>query len=100
MNRGLRIGLIVVVVLALAYPAAAYVAGVLARRASSWRGRWVAALAGISMLFVGGIAQLTLLTHDAGTAAKLGITPFAGFDVVKGLVAALIAHPRVLRSRS
>lgn len=81
----------------IAYPAAAYVAGVLSRRASNWRGRWVAALAGIAMLFLGGIAQLTLLTHDASTALRLGITPFAGFDVIKGLAAALIANPRVLR---
>lgn len=84
----------------IAYPAAAYVAGVVSRRASSWRGRWVAALAGIAMLFIGGIAQLTLLTHDARLALQLGITPFAGFDVVKALAAALIAHPRVLRPNS
>src|SRR5579862_3920208 len=81
----------------IAYPAAAYVAGLLARRASGLVGRWLSAAAGIAVLFVGGIAQLALMSGSLRTAVQLGITPFAAFDVVKALAAALIAHPRVLR---
>ena len=83
----------------IAYPAAAYIAGLLSRRATGLFGRWAAAVAGIAMLFVGGIAQLTLLTGGFKSAVALGITPFAAFDLVKGLAAALITHPRVMRSR-
>src|SRR3954465_13020663 len=37
----------------LAYPAAAYVAGFLVRRATSLGGRWAAGVAGIAVIFVG-----------------------------------------------
>src|SRR5262249_47280061 len=43
----------------IAYPAAAFVAGVLARRAPTLIGRWFAATAGIAVIFIGGLAQLT-----------------------------------------
>jgi len=81
----------------IAYPAAAYVAGVLSRRAETLVGRWLAALVGIVVIFVGGVAQLTLVTGSFGRAARLGITPFAAFDVLKALVAAAITGTRVAR---
>ena len=78
----------------LAFPVAAFVAGFVARKAPSLLGRWMAACAGIAVLFVGGLTQLTILTGSLTTAIALGISPFAAFDVVKAFVAALIARPR------
>ena len=78
----------------IAYPFAAYVTGLVARRASSLAGRLRAALAGMAVIFLGGLAQLTVLTGSASQAVAVGVTPFALFDVVKALLAALIARPR------
>lgn len=78
----------------IAYPFAAYVAGSVARHATSLPGRWAAALAGMVVIFMGGLTQLTVLTGSAAQAVAIGITPFALFDVVKAFVAALIARPR------
>lgn len=75
----------------LAYPAAAFVAGALARRAPTLLGRWLASIFGIVVIFVGGLAQLTLLTGSLGRAFALGLTPFAVFDLLKALVAAVVA---------
>jgi biotin transport system substrate-specific component len=78
----------------IAYPAAAFVAGAIARRLPSLVGRWGAATVGMAMIFVGGIAQLTLLTGSFSRALALGITPFAALDVVKAFVAALLSGRR------
>lgn len=82
----------------IAYPAAAFTAGFLAQRYPSLLGRWLAAVAGIAVIFVGGLSQLTILTGSVGRAVALGLTPFAVFDLVKAFVAALIARPRVRRA--
>ena len=42
----------------IAYPAAAFVAGALSARAASFGARWLAAIAGFAVMYVGGIAQL------------------------------------------
>ena len=81
----------------IAYPAAAFVAGALGRRATSLTGRWIAALVGIAVIFVGGIAQLTILTGSFRRAIQLGITPFAAFDIVKAWIAAALTSTRVAR---
>jgi biotin transport system substrate-specific component len=81
----------------IAYPASAFVAGALARRASSFGGRWLAAILGIAVLFVGGIAQLTILTGSFRRAVQLGITPFAAFDILKAWIAAAISGTRAGR---
>jgi biotin transport system substrate-specific component len=78
----------------IAYPFAAYVSGVVARRASTLTGRFGAALAGMVLIFLGGLAQLTVLTGSAAQAVAFGVTPFALFDVAKAFLAALIARPR------
>jgi biotin transport system substrate-specific component len=84
----------------LAYPAAACVAGACAMLASSWRGRWLAGIAGIAVIYVGGMAQLALLDGGVLRALQLGVTPFALLDLVKALVAAAISAPRVTRTRA
>jgi len=83
----------------LAYPAAAWIAAVVAQRIPSLGGRWLAAALGIVTLYVGGIAQLTILTGSASRAWALGITPFAALDVIKACIAAAIASSRSARAR-
>ena len=82
-----------------AYPVAAFVAGVLAQRFPTLMGRWIAALAGIATLFVGGLSWLTILNGGVGRAVALGLTPFALLDVVKAFIAASVARPRVRSAR-
>jgi len=81
----------------IAYPAAAYVAGALGRRSTTFATRWIAGVAGIAVIYLGGIAQLSLLSGGFVRAIQLGVTPFAALDVVKAFVAAAIAAPRTVR---
>jgi len=81
----------------LAYPAAAFVAGMIALKRPSFGGRWLAGVMGIVVIFLGGIAQLTVLNGSFSRAIMLGVTPFAALDVIKALVAAWIAGPRMTR---
>jgi len=75
----------------LAYPVAAAVAGWLGAGRESFTTRALAAMAGILVLYVGGIAQLAVLTGSVATAALIGALPFVAADAVKALVAAGIA---------
>lgn len=81
----------------IAYPVAAFVAGAIAARANDFSIRWLAGIAGIAVIYVGGIAQLSLLSGGFAHALQLGVTPFAALDIVKALVAAAIATPRATR---
>ena len=74
----------------IAYPFAAFVAGTLSRRAPSLLGRWLAALAGVAVLLLGGLAQLTIITGSLSQALPLAIHPFLPLDAVKAFVAALL----------
>ena len=78
----------------IAFPFAALAAGFVAQRFPKLAGRWVGAMLGMVVIFVGGISQLAILTGNLGQALALGITPFAAFDILKALVAALVARPR------
>jgi biotin transport system substrate-specific component len=75
----------------LAYPVAAAVAGWLGAGRESFTTRALAAMAGIFVLYVGGIAQLAVITGSVATAALIGALPFVAADAVKALVAAGIA---------
>jgi biotin transport system substrate-specific component len=81
-----------------AYPFAAFVAGALARRSTSLLGRWVAALAGTTVLLVGGLAQLAVITGGVSSAIPLAIHPFLPLDAVKALIAALLVPRSTLRA--
>jgi biotin transport system substrate-specific component len=81
----------------LAYPAAAFVTGLLARRTTTLGGRWLAGVAGIAVIFFGGLTQLALLNGSVGRAIQLGVTPFALLDIVKAFVAAAISGSRTTR---
>ena len=78
----------------LAYPVAALVAGMLAARARSFGARALAAAAAILVMYVGGLAQLALLTGSLTAAVVQGVLPFAALDAVKALVAAALAPRR------
>jgi biotin transport system substrate-specific component len=83
----------------IAYPAAAFVAGAAVRHARNFPGRALAAAAGILVIYVGGLAQLAILTGSLGRAALLGVLPFAAADAVKALVAAVLTgRPGARRS--
>ena len=82
----------------IAYPFAAFVAGLLARRATSLLGRWLAALAGTAVLLLGGLAQLAIISGSLTQAWPLAIHPFVALDAVKALVAALLVPRSTLRA--
>ena len=71
---------------------AAYVAGAMALRARTFGGRALAAGAGVLVLYLGGLAQLALLTGSLPRAAVLGVLPFVAFDAAKSLVAAAVTR--------
>lgn len=78
----------------IAFPFAAFAAGYVATRFPKFAGRWAGAMLGMVVIFVGGIAQLAIISDNLGQALALGVTPFAAFDILKALVAALVARPR------
>jgi biotin transport system substrate-specific component len=78
----------------LAYPIAAAVAGKLGAGKSSYATRALAAMAGILMLYLGGLAQLAVLSGSLARAAVLGVVPFVAADAVKALVAAALSGTR------
>lgn len=66
----------------LAFPVAAGVSGYLARE-RGWVGALLGAVAGMVVIHLGGLAQLTVITGDLGNALRLGTLPFLAGDVVK-----------------
>lgn len=85
----------------LAYPAAALVTGWLAGGREAGAARLAAALAaGIGVLYLGGVAQLALLTGGSlESLLALGVIPFLAGDLVKVGIALLLAlklRPRTL----
>jgi biotin transport system substrate-specific component len=81
----------------LAAPAAAAIAGLIARRFPAFGGRVLAAFLGIATLYLGGVAQLELLTGSLERAAAMGTVPFILADLGKVLVAAVISSTRTSR---
>jgi biotin transport system substrate-specific component len=78
----------------LAYPLAAAVAGWLGAGRERFATRLMAACAGILALYVGGLAQLFVITGSLATAALMGVVPFVGADLLKALVAAAVSARR------
>ncbi|MDE3174404.1 MAG: biotin transporter BioY [Gemmatimonadota bacterium] len=76
----------------LAYPVAAFVSGALVFRLRGFTGRTLAAAAGVLVLYVGGLAQLAVLTGSLSRAYVLGALPFVAADGVKSLVAAAVTR--------
>ncbi|MEO8622624.1 MAG: biotin transporter BioY [bacterium] len=78
----------------LAYPVAAAVAGRLGAGNRSIVVRALAAAAGILVLYLGGLAQLAVISGSLAKAALLGVVPFVAVDAVKALIAAALAGVR------
>jgi biotin transport system substrate-specific component len=81
----------------LAAPAAAAIAGLVARRFPAFTGRLVAAFLGMATLYLGGTMQLELLTGSLSRAAAMGTTPFLLADLAKVVVAAILSPARANR---
>jgi biotin transport system substrate-specific component len=81
----------------LAAPAAAAIAGLVTRRFPAFAGRMLGAFLGIATLYLGGVAQLELLTGSLERAAAMGTVPFILADLAKIVVAALISSTRTSR---
>ncbi|HEX3158042.1 MAG TPA: biotin transporter BioY [Gemmatimonadaceae bacterium] len=84
----------------LAYPVAAALTGWLGMRARSFAGRTGAAVAGMLTIYVGGLAQLAVLTGSFELAVVIGVLPFVALDMVKSLVAAALVSSRADRARA
>jgi biotin transport system substrate-specific component len=78
----------------LAYPLAAAVAGWLGAGREQFGARLVAAIVGILALYVGGLAQLAVITGSLASAAVIGVLPFVAADLVKAIVAAALSRRR------
>ena len=78
----------------LAYPVAAAVAGWLGAGRERFGARLVAAVAGILVLYVGGLSQLSIITGSVTTAAVMGVFPFVAADLLKAIVAAALSGRR------
>jgi biotin transport system substrate-specific component len=78
----------------LSYPLAAAVAGWLGAGRERFATRSLAAVAGMATLYLGGLAQLLVLTGSLATAAVMGVLPFAAADLVKSIVAGAVSGPR------
>ncbi|HYK81526.1 MAG TPA: biotin transporter BioY [Gemmatimonadales bacterium] len=85
----------------LAYPVAAFAVGKLVGDGRRVAALALAALVGLVLIHLGGLAQLVLLTGSAGLAVRLGTLPFVLGDVVKLAMAVLVLKPTVrpLRAR-
>ncbi|HEX7940199.1 MAG TPA: biotin transporter BioY [Gemmatimonadaceae bacterium] len=78
----------------LAYPLAAAVAGWLGAQRPRFAQRALAAMAGMLVIYAGGLAQLMIITGNLATAALFGVLPFAAADFVKALIAGAVSGPR------
>jgi biotin transport system substrate-specific component len=74
-----------------AYPAAALVAGLVARTRRTFAFRAIAAAAAIAVIHIGGFAQLLAITGSAERAIALGAAPFILLDLLKVLAAAALS---------
>jgi biotin transport system substrate-specific component len=84
----------------LAYPVAAAVVGRLVGDGSHTSRIVLAALAGLLLIHLGGLAQLLLLTGSVTQAARLGTLPFVAGDLGKLALAVLALRPTVSRCRA
>jgi biotin transport system substrate-specific component len=79
----------------LAYPVAAFAVGKVVGDRAHWGRIALAALAGLALIHLGGLAQLLLLTGSAAGAVRLGTLPFLLGDALKLAVAVLILKPTI-----
>jgi len=83
----------------LAYPVAAFAVGRLIGKGDGTRTA-LAALAGLALIHLGGLAQLLILTGSAAQAARLGTLPFLVGDLGKLAIAVLVLRSSVSATRA
>jgi len=76
----------------LAYPAAAFVTGYLAERGwdRSFRSSFAAMLAGLAVIYAGGLASVSVYAGSFQTAVNQAILPFVVADIAKAVMAAML----------
>lgn len=79
----------------LAYPLAAFAVGRLSGDGSNTVRIALAALGGLALVYLGGLAQLLLLTGSIRTAARFGTLPFLIPDLIKLGAAVLVLRPTI-----
>ena len=84
----------------IAYPVAAFVAGWLTVRRGTIGRRLLAAAAAMLVIYVGGLAQLVVLTRSLTQAAVLGMVPFIALDAVKAILAGFLSPDRSTTARA
>lgn len=82
----------------LAAPFAAALTGRFGAGRAAYGARAVAAMAGMLVLYLGGLAQLAVLQGSVTAAAWLGVAPFVAADAVKALLAAAVTGARRRRT--
>jgi biotin transport system substrate-specific component len=78
----------------LAYPVAAAVSGWLGAGRERFATRLLAAIAGILVMYLGGLSQLAIITGSVTAAAVMGVLPFVAADLLKAIVAAAVSGRR------
>jgi biotin transport system substrate-specific component len=76
----------------LACPLAAAVTGQLAAGGRSWGRTAVAVVAGLVVIYAGGIVQLAALGGNVSAAVRIGSLPFLAGDVIKLLIAGFVVR--------
>ena len=84
----------------LAYPVAAYAVGRLVGDGTRALSVALAALAGLALIHLGGLAQLLILTGSVAQAARVGTLPFIAGDLAKVALAILVLRSTVSASRA
>lgn len=84
----------------IAYPIAAFVAGWLTTRRGALGVRVLAAAAAMLVIYLGGLAQLAVLTGSLTRAAVLGVLPFIALDAVKSVLAGFLSPDRSTSARA
>lgn len=80
---------------------AAFASGWLAEKMpATWAGRFLAALAGVGIIYIAGTAWLATAVGDLRSAWMLGVAPFILIDLGKALVAAAVAESGRLLSHT
>ena len=74
-----------------AYPAAAFVVGLIARPAAGKLRTLAGLVSGLALIYLGGLAQLSILTGQAPVEVLgIAVVPFLGGDAVKVLIALVV----------
>jgi biotin transport system substrate-specific component len=84
----------------LAHPLAAAVVGLIVERGRSWVRIAVGMVAGVTVVHVGGVAQLAILTGDTARAFAWGSLPFLLLDLLKLVVAGLVVRRLAAKTRA